>query len=420
MALIQVQCVMRVKRRCFKASLQGYVPLVKLLLEKANDETLNMNVAQKYPLMAACVKGHAQIVRMLLAEGADPNVVAVDTSSSIVAPLSHLTTLIDNPMIPNQGYSTPLFVAATKGFSDIVGMLLMYGADVCWRNANNLTVLDCLLCSYMDDLSFIATDESYKKARTIEWVVKGVVNMRIQCDHAVDKLLRFRSQHILSLQKFRFGLGHLDSLIQILIARCLTAGSPRYQYESVLFAAASMGFANIVGLIRLRTLYETTCRNDEGATLLHVAGNADTVHELLRGPVEINAVDDNGFTALHCAILRCVREENAADSSVHVGTVRALLDGGADVNQPTFENKAPLYLAFTANESMDVDVARLLIKYGADKNSMFGNYKSAVSIRRTTSTASGHSAPSSSETTDGTSDAVNTIEEPVRSRADIQ
>lgn len=90
--------------------------------------------------------------------------------------------------------------------------------------------------------------------------------------------------------------------------------------------------------------------------LIDAAGNGD-IYQLraeLAAITDINAVDVDGTTALHEAVL-----------NGHTECVRILLDHGADVNIQNADGNTPLYLAVRRRH---VECIKLLLAYGADVN----------------------------------------------------
>jgi uncharacterized protein len=95
------------------AALNGYEELVKVLIAKGAD----VNKTGWTPLHYAATKGHISIIKLLLAKSA-----YIDAES------------------PNK--STPLMMAAMYGTFDAIKLLIDEGADVLLKNDLNLTALD--------------------------------------------------------------------------------------------------------------------------------------------------------------------------------------------------------------------------------------------------------------------------------------
>lgn len=119
---------------------------------------------------------------------------------------------------------------------------------------------------------------------------------------------------------------------------------------------------------------EMTDKEDLSSILAHVAGTGDVQHvkELLHWGAPVNAVDDEGYTALHRALLGKATEVTAV-----------LLENGADVNMPvqgsTNDAKAtPLLLAL----SLDARILEAILMRGAkvDQTDKDGNTPAELAI----------------------------------------
>ena len=105
-----------------------------------------------------------------------------------------------------------------------------------------------------------------------------------------------------------------------------------------------------------------------GLRPLHIAsskGRLETLHLLIANGADVNARDDNDWTAISFAA-----EEGRLEA------VRVLLDNGADPNMGR-SVKSPLYRAL---EDEHLEVAQLLLKYGADINSQDGSGRTMLHL----------------------------------------
>ncbi|KAL8697209.1 MAG: hypothetical protein Q9201_007244 [Fulgogasparrea decipioides] len=99
-------------------------------------------------------------------------------------------------------------------------------------------------------------------------------------------------------------------------------------------------------------------KNNWYGTALHAAaeaGEVDSIHELLAVGVDVNIRDKHGRVPLICA----------ADNS-HTNAMRALLEGGADVNYSWENEVTPLFLMVEFNNRPEV--IRTLLTYHANPN----------------------------------------------------
>lgn len=97
-----------------KASLKGYLEIVKYLISKGAD----MNLGNYTALIWASIEGHLEIVKVLVEAGADLN-------------------------IKESSGNTALIKASQKGYFEIVKVLVEGGADVNIRNKYDKTALEC-------------------------------------------------------------------------------------------------------------------------------------------------------------------------------------------------------------------------------------------------------------------------------------
>ena len=98
------------------AAMEGNLPVLKAYLSGDRNLLNGRNESGLTPLHLAAWKGHADVVKFLLDQGADPNVVE------------------------NSG-DTPLHYAASWGFVDCARLLLSRGAEVNMRNRDGQTPL---------------------------------------------------------------------------------------------------------------------------------------------------------------------------------------------------------------------------------------------------------------------------------------
>ncbi|MDO5693871.1 MAG: ankyrin repeat domain-containing protein [Pseudomonadota bacterium] len=131
----------------YMALQEGSLRVASQLLESPRLKPETRNAADESPLMMAALKGHADLVKRLIARDADVN-------KTGWAPLHYAATgghlevmqiLLDHHAFidaqsPNG--TTPLMMAASYGTPEAVKLLIEAGADVHMRNQKGMSALD--------------------------------------------------------------------------------------------------------------------------------------------------------------------------------------------------------------------------------------------------------------------------------------
>lgn len=89
------------------------------------------------------------------------------------------------------------------------------------------------------------------------------------------------------------------------------------------------------------------------------AGDIEAVRRYLREGADVNAKNDRGLTALHCAAIAC----NKADTGPGTAVIRLLLEAGASPNAVSADGRSVLYL--TAEMSWTTEPVEVLVAAGA-------------------------------------------------------
>jgi ankyrin repeat protein len=290
----------------YYASLCGFHGLVERLIVAHSQDVNSKGGSHTTPLHAASVKGHADVVSLLLRNGANPNSLD-DRGRAPLHRVSHGGQLIvvqssleiarllvnsgaDVSVTDNGGW-TPLHVAAKRGYRDVVQLLLGSGASLDVRNEKQETPL-YLACEYgkFDVARFLIDRGSDINSREIH----GFIPL-----HSASQF------------------GHLD-IVRLL----LDCGS------------------------------DVNVGDNQSSTALHFGsqhGRLDVARHLIDRGADVNAPDVYHWTPIHCA-----SRDGQLDS------VKLLIDHGANIDSQTIKQETPLALSVKY-----LQIARFLIDSGA-------------------------------------------------------
>ncbi len=269
--------------------------------------------------------------------------------------LPTLRTLVKSSGVNVKGRheSTPLMYAAAYGSLDALKLLLAAGADVNAKNTFDVTAL--LWCA--NDLA---------KVRLL--VEKGA-NVNAQSKQGRTPLI-VAAAHDGNSQTVKF-----------LLDKGADVSASDSAKNTALSDAADANDTESVRLLVAKGA-DINAKNGFGDTALMNAaanGNVEVMKLLLAKGADVSLVDSNegvrvkngpialgGFTALHYAA-----------PTGGAAAVKLLLDAGAKVNVQDVRGMTPLILAI-GTDRPDVDVIRLLLAKGADKNIKSKDGESAV------------------------------------------
>jgi ankyrin repeat protein len=126
------------------------VDIAELLIKKtkAIDSTSGINLGMTL-LIFACIKGHFEIVRLLLSHGADVNYASLEGVTALMyASKAGYLEIVElllsrgaNANYANPQGGTALMYASIKGDFKMVGLLLSHGANANYANPQGITVL---------------------------------------------------------------------------------------------------------------------------------------------------------------------------------------------------------------------------------------------------------------------------------------
>ena len=395
----------------YYAALCGFGGLVERLLVSHSDVNC-WGGSYTTPLHAATVKGHVEVVSLLLQSGADPNfrdnmgrVPLASSASSDTQNLNQQTPLhlsrgsgkLEVSTSPKKGGSaplhsvskighekiglfllehgadatpqtdggwTPLHMASQYGHEEIARLLLKHGADATPQTNGGWTPLHMASQYGHEEIARLLLEHcAYARAqdkdgRTSLHVASQYGRediARLLLEHGADATAqtvnRWTPLHIASEN------GH-EKVARLLLEYGADATAQINGAWTSLHVAVLRGRAKVVRLF-LDYGVDVTAQQKDGSTLLHLAsrwGHLDVVRFLFEHGLDATALNKYGWTALHLA-----------SHWGHVEVARFLLDRGAD---PIVQNNygwTPLGLALQGGH---VEVARLLREHGADTTGM--------------------------------------------------
>ena len=309
-----------------------------LLINGCKVNSKNKNPSDT-PLHFAIINGDIEIVRMLLSRGAKINT-------------------------KNRYGNTPLHNAVISNKIEIIELLINHGADVNARDGKNMMPLHMAIENDAEE--------------TVELLLRRSVNVHAEGQYGTP----------LHLAAERGYLKIAEHLIKY-GARVNSTGISVYSEDTPLQLAVDRGHNEVVKLLLERGA-NIDVQSKGGDTILYCAvENGDSViieHILKHGP-DLN--NESNKSALNAAVLGCGRQYskivkslleygftvdpedrndcNLLHAAVEKGCltiVEKLLKYGTDVNISIYST-SPLHVA---TKNKQVEVAKLLISYGADLN----------------------------------------------------
>ncbi len=281
-----------------------------------------------------------------------------------------------NPNQKTKNGEPVINLAARRGFTFAVEQLLVAGANVNTQDNSGETALMSIY-----PLDYLAPESNYKKIRDLLLGAGADINIAdkrgrtalmnasfVGSVEDVKKLIEAGANVnaaesdgdtaliIASTGMDSEGYDDEKNKNQI-VELLLNAGAD--QKEKALIAAIDSNFPVIVKTLLARGI---NTKGKSGEELLRVASQAgmlELVKMLLANKVNVNAVDEQGRTALLQATSPC----GTGICDDRVGVAKALLKAGADVNLANKDGQTPL---FYATYPGDTEMVQLLLEAGAD------------------------------------------------------
>ncbi|KAJ5556434.1 hypothetical protein N7494_000349 [Penicillium frequentans] len=324
------------------AALNGHQNEVLYLLGKDKRSVNFTDTTGSFPLTWASLKGHYDVVRLMITHGADINARGGDYGSALVAACSEghykvVQLLLERGADLNaQGgyYGNALQAACSKGHNEILYMLLEHGANVnadrgLWGNA-------------------LYESSSRGHTKTVQMLLRYGAEVNIK-----------GGKYGSALQAANFE-GH-DEIVQILLEHGADVNA-----SDVLQTACSEGHDEIVQMLLEHEANSNAQGGDYGSPL-HAAcfeGHVKIVQMLLEHRADVNAQGGYYGNPLQAT---CVE-------GYHI-IVQMLLEHGADVNaQGGYFGNALQATCFEGND----EIVQTLLDHGADANAQGGTFGNAL------------------------------------------
>ena len=345
--------------------------IVKLLLENGADPNIQSNLGFTALIYASCIGG-IDCVRMLLDHNADVNLKKYSSGSSALFFASYtgnmklvkilLKQKDANLNIQRNDGTTPLFIASQNGHLEIIEILLKENANPNTPRKTGATPL--YIASQNGHLEIVerllrenATPNTPRETgATPLYIASQNGHLEI-----VERLLRENAHPNTSRKTGATPLfiasqnGHLE-IVERLLRENANPNTPRKTGATPLYIASQNCHLGILKrLLKENVNPNTPC--DDGATPLFIAsqnGHLEIVERLLQENVNPNTPCDDGTTPL-----------NIASQNGHLKIVERLLKENANPNTPHVTGTTPLYIA---SQNGHLEIVKRLLRENANPN----------------------------------------------------
>ncbi len=316
---------------------KGDLSEVERLLEEG--VSVNVRVSNGWTaLTRASFYGHADIVKLLLASGAE-----VDITTCGGEILCAKTVQGGDPSVEsmNTAGATPLVLAAQKGHLDIVRLLLDAGAEKDYKTKNGQTALSLAAQNdHYDVVQFLL--EKGAEVNAPDMVLDNVVYpdvVKLLLDHGADIKAVDSSGETALNQAARDGN---FAVVKLLLEKGADPNTVAPNGEAVLFQAAIFGKDKETVEILLDKGANANFKNKNrtGATVLHVLSTYSPREEdlnmmkvLIEKGADVNVRAKRGLTSWGAIFSRDIETPlGLAIRLRHPATVKLLLEKGATVS----------------------------------------------------------------------------------------
>ena len=332
-------------------SLGSYQPCSVQTVQAIIDHGADLNAVNntgQTALWSACCDGQVHFVKILLNAGADPNIADENNDSSLHSAMYGLCSsetvqkIIEHGArinVQNKNGATPLLLACSGAQPEVLKLLLKRKADPNIADENGDTSLHAAIVSgcnseTLQEIIYVDVNAMKKRTNVNATNRRGRTALLLSCSYrqtdSVNVLLRAGANPTVAddegfscLHAAVDGRCSKDTL-QALIGHGAYIDAKRKDGTNALLRACGTGQSESV-IFLLKAGADAKIAKTDGTTSLQVAVNGhcskETLQALIQHGVDVNAVNNNGQTALLSA---CYTSQDAS--------VKLLLTNGADPN----------------------------------------------------------------------------------------
>ncbi|MFN7138109.1 MAG: ankyrin repeat domain-containing protein [Limisphaerales bacterium] len=336
-----------------KAAKDGHFEVVKFLLASgANIELVTM--LGDSPLYLAAQAGHNSIVELLLSRGA--NIGGKNRTGSTALHVASengfrtiVETLLKNGADPNattQRDETPLYLAAARGQREIVELLIKHKADVNAKSKHGETPLHRAVTRDLDTAKLLINKGADVNAVNVNkwsplWQVLesggGQKTVRLLLENGADAQHSINGYTLLHHAAFK---GRVEIIPLLVEAGADPNAPPEGEIPTPLMTAVR--------------------QTQQEAVVALVTAKAD-----------LNATNNAGRTALHLSLLI---QPPPGSGVGGIDIAKMLVSAGANLNIKDNEGRTPIFYALALNplgpDRKQLEFIELILKHGADPNAM--------------------------------------------------
>jgi len=315
------------------ALVNNHSEFIRFLVKNGVETNVKFGDEELTPLYYACEKGMEETVKLLLSEGADPEM-AIDQGQTPLLAAAHfgheniVKILVEAGADVNGtdiGFHTPLIHAYTGGYNDIVIYLLNKGADPAQKDENgwnlfhfaayhgNVRILEELLKAGMDPNQM--TPEGITPLMMV--TLKGDVDaVKLLLNAGADPNLGNKAKKPpLQLAPEKNDREKTDLILQ-------AGGNPNELLDNgnTVFSQLVIEGNLTAALTLLEHNADINATNSKKQNLLFRTDSAEIIHFLVEHGIDMNATDISGQTALTAAL----KDDNKEK-------IRLLISAGADM-----------------------------------------------------------------------------------------